>query len=269
MKKLGLALGGGAARGLAHIGVLEALTENGFQPHGVAGTSAGSLVGALYAAGRSIAEMKATARKTSWSSLLNPVVPRMGFSDHRRLYAFVQGLLSGARFEDLRLPLAVTATDLVTGREEIFTQGDVALAVTASCAIPGIFNPVIMGDRMLADGGLVDNVPTTPARKLGAEVVVAVDLGGGELPGPRPENVCQVLLRSLEIMQSARSHGHFAADMLVQPRVQHLSPIEFDRAEVFWQEGYRAMSKGIRELKSLLDPSHPWWQTLARRVRPR
>jgi len=175
--RLGLALGSGAARGLAHIGVLKVLEEAEIPIDIITGTSMGAFIGALYAAGVPIAEMERAALEIDWRSmarLLDPIVPTSGLTDSNKLIAFMAELLPARDFDDLRYPLALTATDINTGEAIIIKQGDLLEALRASLAFPGIFAPVRFGQRFLVDGGLCKPIPTDVARHLGADKIIGV-----------------------------------------------------------------------------------------------
>lgn len=173
-----LVLGGGAARGWAHLGVIRALTEKKISIDFVAGTSIGALVGAVYAAGN-IDSFQADVLKIDWKRVLGYldfVFPKSGLIDGRKINAFIRTHVSASRFEDLPLPFCSVATDMCTGREIVQCKGDLIQAVRASIAIPGIFTPVEQGELFLIDGGLVNPVPVSVAREHGADLVIAVDL---------------------------------------------------------------------------------------------
>lgn len=190
-RRVGLALGSGSARGLAHIGVLRALEEAGITVHVVAGTSIGALIGAVHAAGR-LDSLAATFRTLDWRrivSFIDVVLPKSGLIDGVRIAALVREHVPSATIEALALPYAAVATDLTTGEEVVIRQGDVIEAVRASISVPGIFTPVRWNSRILVDGGLVNPVPVTVARALGADLVVAVDLNQGIVAGRRPHAV--------------------------------------------------------------------------------
>ncbi len=173
-----LVLGGGAARGWAHLGVIRALTEKKISIDFVAGTSIGALVGAVYAAGN-IDSFRADVLKIDWKRVLGYldfVFPKSGLIDGRKINAFIRTHVSASRFEDLPLPFCSVATDMFTGREIVQCKGDLIQAVRASIAIPGIFTPVEQGELFLIDGGLVNPVPVSVAREHGADLVIAVDL---------------------------------------------------------------------------------------------
>jgi NTE family protein len=172
-----LALGGGAARGLAHIGVLKVLVQHQIQIDAIAGTSTGALIGGLYAAGVSVAQLEEVARDVDWrdlARLVDPIFPGSGLIDGKKVARFIAELLPVDRFEDLKIPLAVTATDVETGEGLFIKQGNLLEALRAAIAFPGIFTPVLFGDRFLVDGGLCNPVPVDVARELGARKVIGV-----------------------------------------------------------------------------------------------
>jgi len=176
-KKLGLALGGGAARGLAHIGVLKVLEEEGIRVDTVAGTSIGAMIGALYAAGVPVRQIEDVARNVDWrqmARLIDPTLPKAGLIDGRKVGMFMAELLPVRSFEELRLPFAVVATDVETGEVLIIKKGDLLPALQAAIAFPGIFTPVSFGNRFLVDGGLCNPVPVDVARDLGADAIIGV-----------------------------------------------------------------------------------------------
>ena len=182
--KLGLALGGGAARGFAHIGVIQVLEENGIKPDMVVGTSAGSVVAAFYASGKTGAQLQWLADSMDESQLTDWTVPFMsrGMLRGEALGRYINTQLNGAKIEDLKIPLGIVATDLQNGDGILFRRGDIATAVRASSAVPSVFEPVRIGNKDYVDGGLVSPVPVRYARQMGADIVIAVDISS------RPED---------------------------------------------------------------------------------
>ncbi|NBO89518.1 MAG: patatin-like phospholipase family protein [Betaproteobacteria bacterium] len=176
--KLGLALGGGAARGFAHVGVIQVLEEAGIQPQLVVGTSAGSLVAALYASGKNGAQLQRVAETMEEATLTDWTIPWLsrGMMRGDALARYVSSQTGGRRIEDVRVPLGIVATDLHSGQGMLFQRGDIATAVRASSAVPSVFEPVRIGGRDYVDGGLVSPVPVRYARQMGADLVVAVDI---------------------------------------------------------------------------------------------
>lgn len=182
-KRVGLALGGGGARGIAHIGVLQVLEREQIPVDCIAGTSAGSLVGALYAAGVRADQLLQLALDIRWRHVVHPVWPRRGFLSFARLESYLVRTLGDLTFADLQIPYAAVAADLTTGEAVVLREGRVAPAVRASCSVPGLFVPVFLDHRWLTDGGVANNLPISVARELGADVVIAVRLG---FPSPAP-----------------------------------------------------------------------------------
>ncbi|BCR04181.1 phosphoesterase [Desulfuromonas versatilis] len=176
-RRTGLALGSGAARGMAHIGVLKALEAGGVKVDVLSGTSFGAFIGALYAAGVGVAQMEEVARGVDWqhlAKLLDPTIPTSGLIDGRKLTRFMAEMLPARTFEELKIPLGVVATDVETGEAVVIRRGNLLEALRASVAFPGIFTPVPFGERFLIDGGLLNPVPVDVAYELGAEVVIGV-----------------------------------------------------------------------------------------------
>lgn len=175
-KKIGLALGSGSARGLAHIGILSVLQKNGIQPDYVAGTSIGAAVGALYCSGMSPEYMKKIAISTEWQDLLDITLPKTGVIAGNKIEDYIQSLTNNAKFSDLAIPLSVVACDIKNAHRVVFSAGNVARAVRASLSIPGVFSPVIIDSHELVDGGLVDPIPIEELKNMGADIIIAVDL---------------------------------------------------------------------------------------------
>ena len=240
-KKLGLALGGGAVLGFAHLGVLKALTEAGFSPAAIAGTSAGSLFGALYCAGLSCDEILAASEKISWLDLIVPTVPAMGLLKADGLEKVMTKLTGGKTIEELSIPFRAVATDLATGKKVLIGSGSLARAVRISCSIPGIFTPFDEEDRLLADGGLVDNVPADTVRAMGADYVIAVDVVSAA-DGRKPSNIGEVIFRSMTILIAGTNPaGLKDADCLVRPDLAGFSPHDMKKKHEILAAGEQAM----------------------------
>ncbi|HJY30953.1 MAG TPA: patatin-like phospholipase family protein, partial [Pyrinomonadaceae bacterium] len=242
--KIGLALSGGAARGMAHVGVLRALIESDISIDCVAGTSAGSIVGGAYAAGMSIEEIRGFGRTLRWRDIGRVTMSRLGIQSNERLEQYLRARMPVTKFEELQIPFAAVATDLQTGMAVVMRdEGDVPFAIRASCAIPGWYVPVPDDQgRQLVDGGLVAVVPTTMARSLGADIVIAVDVNseGATFIGPT-SSVIGVLLQSLLVVQKTASHNQREmADLVINPKVGHIRWDEMGRADELMAAGYEA-----------------------------
>lgn len=269
---LGLALSGGAARGIAHVGVLRALQENQIPINYVAGTSAGSLVGGAFASGMSIDEIEVLGRGLRWRDIGRVTMSRLGVQSNDRLEQFVRDRLPVSRFEELPTPFAAVATDLKTGAAVIMRDtGDVAFAIRASCAIPGWYVPVTDSDgRQLVDGGLVAVVPASVARSLGADLVIAVDVNfeGATFLGPS-HSVIGVVLQSMLVVQKTASHYQIASsDFVIRPRVGHIRWDEMGRAEELIAAGYKAGLESLPAIRALIETAiadQPKWYQLRRR----
>ncbi len=225
--RIGLALGGGAARGFAHIGVIQVLEESGIRPDLVVGTSAGSLVAALYASGRGGADLAALADAMDESAFADWSFPGRSLIRGEALARFVREHTGGRTIEQMRVPLGIVATDLDNGQPILFQRGDTGMAVRASSAVPAVFQPVKIGSREYVDGGLVSPVPVRFARQMGAELVIAVDISA--VPeGNATGDAVQMLLQTFSIMgRSINSFELRDADVVLRPRLAGVSGADF------------------------------------------
>src|SRR5258708_28676321 len=229
---VGLALGGGFARGFAHLGVLQVLEQNHIPISHIAGTSVGSILGAAYASGAPLARIVEACRTLRLRDIARWRVSRLGLASNHRLENLIERVFEPRQFEDLRIPLAVVATDLASGEPVVFTQGNLVDAIRASCAFPGLFEPVQIGTRCLADGGLVAPVPTRAARDLGAAAVIGVSVGMQDGFRGAPTNIFQVLSRAVHAAQKHQLEiWERYADLVLRPDVQTLAWDDFHRAE--------------------------------------
>ncbi len=252
--KLGLALGGGAARGFAHIGVIQVLEENGIKPDMVVGTSAGSVVAAFYASGKTGAQLQWLADSMDESQLTDWTVPFMsrGMLRGDALGRYINSQLNGAKIEDLKMPLGIVATDLQSGDGILFRRGDIATAVRASSAVPSVFEPVRIGNKDYVDGGLVSPVPVRYARQMGADIVIAVDISS------RPEDakttdMLKVLLQTFSIMGKSISQLEMAqAEVVVRPAMPDVGSTEFAARKKSIEAGRAAMKLALPALKAAL-----------------
>jgi len=252
---VGVALGGGMARGCAHVGVLREFERNQIPIDLIAGTSVGSLIGGAYAAGLSPDEVEKLALTISWSDLGRPTVSMLGFYNSARTEDYVRKHFPVTEFEKTRIPFGAVSTDLQTGRMVVFTEGSLPLAIRASCAMPVFYTPVMVNGRMMVDGGLVGHIPASVARMMGADVVVAVDINSQHLPIPQPTNLFTIMSQSLSIMgRTAVGYIHADADVIVRPQIEHVRPDDLSKAAEMISAGEEAARRVIPKIKRLLAP---------------
>lgn len=252
--KVGLALGGGFARGAAHIGVLQALTANNIPIHLVAGTSAGSLVGAMYCAGLDPWLMERAAERMNWRALVRLKLRRDGLLDAAGLERFMLGHVGDLQFRDLKVPFTATATDLLTGTEVLLSSGRLSTAVRASCAFPGIFLPVRVGKHTLVDGGLVHPVPTAIVRQMGADLVIGVELGRSQRNARPPRNLLHIMLYSLALVQRPQiTIAMKAADVAIQPDLADYGMIELDRLNDMVRVGRESAESALPLIRQAIE----------------
>ena len=285
-------LGSGAARGWSHIGVLRALSAEGVKPDLIAGCSIGALVGAAFAAGR-LDQLEAWARALDWKSMLRLIDIRLrgGLIKGERVTDFFRQQLVESEFSELAIPFAAVATDLHSGQEIWLREGRVSDAVRASIAVPGLFRPVLREDRYLIDGGVVNPVPVSLARAMGADVVIAVDVGSDivgrharrkredsntptgrhrllgklfprrdEVPAEEgetgaPPSMLQALMGSIDVMQVRIARSRLAGeppDVLLTPRLAHLGSLDYHRAEIAIVEGREAVARMLPAIRDAL-----------------
>jgi NTE family protein len=250
--KVGLALGGGFARGIAHIGVLRVLEERGIPIDFITGTSVGALIAATYASGTSLDEMARHATATRFRDFGRWTLSRMGMASNERLEFFFHKFTPARKFEEMKIPLCIVATDVISGESVHFTDGDISPALRASCAYPGLFLPVEYRDRVLVDGFLTETVPAPAARKMGAEVVISVHLEPGLLDSP-PRNTIEVISRSFSIIQtSAIQTWRAATDVLIEPDVHHILWDEFVKTPQLIAAGEAATRAALPKIEAVM-----------------
>jgi NTE family protein len=268
---IGVALGGGFARGIAHIGVLKVLEEEKIPVSVVTGTSVGALMGAAYCSGASLAELEALAHNVRFTSFARWTLSRCGFASNDRMVSFLTRILKVKTFEELRIPLGVTATDFNTGEGVVFQSGSMIDPVRASCAYPGMFLPVQIRGRYLVDGMLSHPVPTRPLRDMGADRVLAVHLKGTWANGGPPRHLFDVIGQSFAIAQDAMSClWREAADVVIEPDVAGFAYDDFKRAGDLVRVGEAAMRKALPEVRKWLEsPAIVSYTGTERRTAPR
>ncbi len=251
---VGLALSGGAVRGIAHIGVLEILEQEGVPIHCIAGTSAGSIIGALYAAGVPLSEIRRIALKTKWKNVFRLTVPKMGLISSEGIAAFLEDILPVKKFSSLRIPFSAVATDLKTGDKVSITSGSIAKAVQASCSLPVIFTPTKVGGKLLVDGGVASQIPVRTVREeLGASIVIAVDVNYRSLESNRYDNLLKIAAHLSMIIASrnAREEERFA-DIVIPVNAKGIALYDLAKAHELLRRGRSAAEEKIPEIKALL-----------------
>lgn len=253
--KIGLALGGGFARGIAHAGVLRVFERHGIPIHCIAGVSAGSIVAAAYASGASPEEIARAGCAMRFGDVARWSICRMGFVVSERMKGFLERLLKCYRFEQMQLPLGVLATDLCSGESVNFSgEGDVFLPIRASCSYPGLFQPVQCEGRLLVDGAMSMEIPALLARRLGATHVISVHLPG-QGPSSLPSNVFQVVNRCFQILQTHTEESwRCESDLVITPDVSELAWDAFGCGDALLRSGEAAAEKAIDEIEEWFKP---------------
>ena len=251
---LGLALGSGAARGFAHVGVIQVLEEAGIQPDLVVGTSAGSLVAALYASGKNSAQLRRVAETMEEAEITDWMMPILnrGALRGEALARYVNTQVGGRLIEQMKIPLGIVATDLHNGEPMLFQRGNTGSAVRASSAVPAVFQPVKIGTREYVDGGLVSPVPVRQAREMGANVIIAVDISTDPEGSPASDTF-QILMQTFNIMgKSLNTVLLKDADVVVKPALMGVKSADFAARRKSIEAGREAMLKAMPKLKQVL-----------------
>jgi len=258
--RLGLALGGGFARGLAHIGVLKVLVENHIVIDALAGTSSGSIVAAAFASGCSIEEMASAARHTRWSSFARWTFPRLGFATNERMESLLSKTLHCRSFEQLKLPLGIVAADILTGEAVVFREGDLMMPLRASCSFPGLFVPIEYGGRLLIDGAIVTSVPVSAL--IDVDLIVAAHVQCNALRRP-PSSLFEIVGESFRITQNlSESSWRDHCDLAIEVNLVDFRWDDFGRAEELIAAGEIAARKALPALRNLLQERAAGFATL-------
>lgn len=254
LPRVGLALGGGFARGVAHIGVLRVFEQEGIPIHCIAGTSVGGLIATAYASGAPLEAIAQRACTTTFRDFARWHLSRYGLASNDRLERYLYEFCGKRRIEELKIPLAIPATDLLTGEPVNFTRGETGRALRASCAYPGLFEPVELDGRVLVDGFVSAPVPIDAARELGAEVLIAVYLGMGRAK-EKPRHMAEILWRSFSIMQNnSLCNLPERCDVLIQPDVTPFAWDDFSRGKELVAAGEAATRAALPEIRGYLVP---------------
>ncbi len=264
--RVGLALGGGAARGLAHIGVLQVLEEKEVPIHALAGVSVGSIIAAAYAAGLSLDTIVEAARTVTWRDLGSWSFSVRGFNRNDRMERWLSKMMPVETFEELRIPLRIVATDLHSGKPVVLEKGALFPAIRASCAIPGLYVPVELNGYLLADGYLVTNLPVREAKGMGVDVVLASAIGLEVSSNVKLNNIYQIIMRSFSIMSAAVQRSSYQdADVVFHPKVESFSWAEIESAPQLLEAGRESVLERLSELEDTLNPTllnrfnwNPW-----------
>lgn len=248
-KKIGLALGGGAAKGIAHIGVLRAIEEKDIQIHCLSGTSIGALISAYYAFGKTPTEIEEIIPELNLRKVIKLTLPRKGFISTERIEEMILRDIGPVNIEDARIPLAIMTTDIGTGEPVILDRGPLYKAVCASVSVPGIFIPTEHRGRILVDGGLTENVPISPLEKMGAGVIVAVDLNGVK-KYPNPDDIVTILGNAMDIAIDIRTKEQLEeADIVISMDLSAFTRLDNSHAyKDILDIGYETASEKIEKL---------------------
>ncbi len=258
--KIGLALGGGGARGLAHIGVIKVLLENDIKIDFISGTSMGAIIGAFYCVSEDIKKIEKQAKVTDWKKILSLVDPSLkeGILEGKKVYNFIKKEIGSISFSDLSIPFSVVSTDLKTGEPVVFKKGkDVAWAVRASISLPIIFKPIKMEGKTLADGGLSMPVPVSAVKNMGADIVLAVNLDTNNFPNNYKKNdklgFYKIANNSINILRyNLALCNSKDADFIILPKLEGFSVGDFHKSKEIIKSGERVTRKNIKKIKELL-----------------
>jgi NTE family protein len=255
---VGLALGGGMARGTSHIGVLRVLERHGIPIDIIAGTSVGSLIGGAYASGLTPDQIEELTKTIRWSDLGRVTVSKLGFYSNARTEEYIRARFPVHEFEKLRLPFGAVAADIQTGKMVVFTEGNLPLAIRASCAMPVFYTPVEVNGRLMVDGGVVGHLPASVARMMGADIVIAVDVNSQHRPIAPPTNMFTVMAQSLSVMgRHTVSYLYQDADVVIIPKIGHIRPDDLRKAPEMIAAGEEATEGLIRKIRGKLMQERP------------
>lgn len=250
--KIALVLGAGSSKGFAHIGVLKILETNKVPIHMIIGTSVGSAVGSLYAYGHNAFQLQKISFSIEKGDIVDLIIPDNGFIKGEKLEEFINRTVNHTPMEKLKIPFYAVVADVQSGQEVVFGRGNTGQAVRASCSIPGVFRPVRIGDRMYVDGGVVSPVAVDAAKKLGADVVIAVDISK-EGERAKPENTIDTIFQSFNIMYSKLAAIQMnQADVVIRPKVGYISSSDFSKRHEAILEGEKAAIEALPQIRGIL-----------------
>lgn len=251
--KIGIALGSGGARGLAHIGVLKVMQEHQIPIDCISGSSMGSIIASLYANGNDlnmVEKLAVSLKRKHWTDL---IVPKLGFIEGEKVKEIIRLLTHGKNIEDLEIPLGIVAVDIEEGEKVIFTEGSVADAVRASISIPGIFVPERINGKLFVDGGVLERVPIPTIQKMGADIIIAVDVGLYDAK-MKVNTIFDVLSQTIDIMERENYHHQIIeADCIIRPEVGHYGTLAFRNMQEIIDAGTKAANESISEIKQIIN----------------
>lgn len=252
-KKVALVLGGGGARGIAHIGILKVFEREDIKIDLVVGTSMGAVVGAAYCLGTPTALMEKRATAISWTDLFDPTIPKQGLAEGAKLGRVIEDLLENKTFIDAKIPIAVVTTDIEKAEEVVYTSGPLVKIVRASCSWPGIFNPVRIDGRLVVDGGIKNSIPVSIARNLGADFIIACDVGFCVTKDMEINNILRLLLQSFQIMgEELNTYQSREANIVIEPDLGNIDQSAFDKSTEIIRIGQEAAEKALPVLQKRL-----------------
>lgn len=250
--KIAVVLGAGAARGFAHIGVLKVLESHKVPIDIIVGTSAGSFVGSIYAAGFNAFQLQTMAMSLQKDDVVDYILPDNGFIRGEKLEKFINKTVNRVPIENMRIPLRVVATDIRTGNETVFATGNTGWAVRASSSVPGVFQPVQIGKNTYVDGGVVSPVAVNAARQAGADVVIAVDISAG-FAGSVPQGTIETILQAIDIMHARIAEIQLRnADVVIRPKIGYIGTADFEKRYEAILEGEKAASLAMPQIEQIL-----------------
>lgn len=251
--KIAIVLGAGASKGFAHIGVLKVLESNKIPLHMIIGTSAGSFVGSLYAYGFNAFELQKLSFAIERDDIIDLTIPDNGFIKGERLEGYINRIMENKPMEKLRIPFYAVATDIQSGREVVFGSGNTGTAVRASCSIPGIFRPANISGRMYVDGGVVSPVAIEAARRLGADIVIAVDISS-DVEASSPTGTIETILQAINIMYSKLAAIQLSkADVVIKPKVGYIGSADFSKRHEATLEGEKAAIEVLPKIQEIVN----------------
>lgn len=251
MGKIGLALGGGAVLGAAHVGVLKAIEELDIKVDYISGTSIGAFVGVLFAFGKSWKDIEKIANELKWMHISGISLSKYGLISNEKLGELLIEHLGDKNIEDALIPLSIVTTDITNGEKVVLTKGSIANAVMASTAIPGIFQPVNLNDKILVDGGVVENVPTSTVRKMGAEYVIGVDLNAFH-HAQKPNNIFDIIINSFHfLIQKSDKLQTQDADLLIKPNLSDYNWTNMSQIKALMERGYKDSILTLKEINMI------------------